>query len=75
MNKKYKPCKKCRKCYYGGPVNLWVDGKMLYSCDYYILTGKRRPCPAGPGCTAYNPRNKAERTDPNYLTRARKETN
>lgn len=75
MKPKFKTPAKCRKCFYSGPTNFIIDGKMLYSCDYFLITGKRRPCPAGPGCTVYSPRNKAERTDPNYLTRARKETN
>lgn len=25
--------------------------KIPTSCDYYIITGERRPCPAGKGCT------------------------
>lgn len=72
MDKKYKPCAKGRKCYYGGPVDISIDNKKLYSCDYFLITGKRRPCPAGPGCTVYSTKSRAHRTDPNYLTGARK---
>lgn len=72
---KYKPCKKCRKCYYGGPVNIgYGEVFPLYSCDYFILTGARRPCPAGADCTVYSPRSKTKRTAPNYTPETRRRT-
>lgn len=41
VDKKY-----CKGCYFfsGG-----FEGVRL--CNYYLMTGKRRPCPAGVGCT------------------------
>lgn len=41
VDKKY-----CNGCYFfsGG-----FEGVRL--CNYYLMTGKRRPCPAGVGCT------------------------
>lgn len=65
MAKKFKTPAKCYKCFYSGQTNFIVDGKMLYSCDYFILTGTRRPCPAGVACTVYSPRNRKDRTIPN----------
>ena len=36
----------CEKCiYYKG------TGSVLYACHYFLDTDKRRPCPAGKGCT------------------------
>lgn len=74
MENKFKTPAKCRKCYYSGPTNFKVDGKMLYSCDYFILTGARRPCPAGNACTVYSPRSKTKRTAPNYTPETRRRT-
>lgn len=45
-----KVCKKCQ---------FWsVNGKF---CDYYLINGlhHRRPCPAGPDCTAFAPRKRS----------------
>ena len=67
MNKKkYKPCAKCRKCYYGNQIDIVIDHQKLYSCDYLLLTGRRRPCPAGPGCVAFSAKSKAARMKPEY---------
>lgn len=41
-------CKK-NKCKYFERANGTA------SCGYLLATGKRRPCPAGPGCTALAP--------------------
>lgn len=65
MGTKFKTPTKCKKCFYSGPVNFIVDDKRLYSCDYLILTGARRPCPAGNTCTVYSPGNRKDRTTPN----------
>ena len=37
------PCKGC--FYYGGKTEY------VKSCNYYLITGKRRPCEAGGNCT------------------------
>lgn len=64
MDEEYKPCKRCRKCYYSGPVDIgWGKVYPLYSCDYLLITGHRRPCPAGDACTVYSPK-KAKRRAP-----------
>lgn len=65
MAKKFKTPAKCTKCFYAGPTELSIDGKKLYSCDYMILTGARRPCPAGNDCTVYSARSRKDRTIPN----------
>ena len=39
----------CRKCIYTAPV---ICPETRYkACDYIGVTGHRRPCPAGEGCT------------------------
>ena len=35
----------CATCFYHGKC-----GGMIY-CNFYFMTGQRRPCPAGDGCT------------------------
>lgn len=37
------PCKGC--CYYGGKAET------VKCCNYYLITGVRRPCDAGNACT------------------------
>lgn len=37
---------KCKSCIYQCRTNV-------NNCDYIVLTGRRRGCPPGPGCTAY----------------------
>lgn len=39
-------CSTCGDCYYVGHI-----GWKTYCCDYYLITGTRRPCPAGEDCT------------------------
>ena len=36
----------CKGCYYFGGKQEYVK-----SCNYYLITGTRRPCDAGAGCT------------------------
>lgn len=36
----------CKGCFYCGGKTEYVK-----SCNYYLITGKRRPCEAGEGCT------------------------
>lgn len=45
------PCvsKACKGCFY---LNRGGDA----SCDFYLLTGRRRGCPAGEGCKEYHPK-------------------
>ena len=71
MEKKFKPCAKCRRCFYSGPVNINIDNRKLYSCDYYLITGNRRPCPPGAACTVYNPDRKKNVRPPDYFTKER----
>lgn len=47
---------KCRRCRYSYLVDLGENGDMLRACVYIAKTGVRRPCPAGPGCTVWEPR-------------------
>ena len=35
----------CATCFYH-----WKCGRLI-GCKYYEMTGQRRPCPAGDGCT------------------------
>ena len=37
--------KKCKKCIYSGEV---LFGELC--CDYILITGKKRSCPAGNKC-------------------------
>ena len=38
----------CRRCIYLARIN----GQRSYKlCQYILMTGQRRPCPAGTGCT------------------------
>lgn len=46
----------CRPCIYAGRNQCT---KAPGTCDYYLLTGKRRPCPAGKGCTVRDTSKKA----------------
>ncbi len=41
---------KCWDCYY--------YGKNTFTCDFYLITGARRGCPAGNACTRFAPRGK-----------------
>lgn len=40
----------CATCHYHGKC----DGRIC--CDYLLMTGKIRPCPAGKGCTVKIPK-------------------
>lgn len=56
---------KCNKCLYSRPVDVGEDSEMLRACLYILIRGERRPCPAGAGCTVYEPVPKKER--PSWL--------
>ena len=45
---KEKKSKPCKNCIYRLPS--YMSG----NCNYYLVTGHRRPCPAE-GCTVYEP--------------------
>lgn len=46
---KQKMSKRCLKCF-------WYGGSYTHTCDYFLLAGQRRGCPAGDKCTRYKPR-------------------
>lgn len=47
------PCtKRCETCWYVGSLRTAVD-RGGNSCDYMLITGKLRGCPAGDQCTKY----------------------
>ena len=37
----------CKGCVFCG----YLNGQNLFVCNYFLATNKRRPCPAGSGCT------------------------
>ena len=45
-------CRSCGYCYIGLDMALCRSMPM---CEYLLQTGRRRPCPAGDGCTAFRP--------------------
>ena len=47
---------RCAGCRYSGWMDMGDDGRMLRGCVYILRRGTRRPCPAGEGCTAYEPK-------------------
>lgn len=51
--KKGNPCKGCM--YYGG----WTQE--VCCCNYFLITGKRRPCEMGAGCTVREDRKQVQR--------------
>ena len=53
MVEEVKTCSKyCDGCVYRGTINGGSGGFAYIYCAHIFLTGKRRPCPAGDGCTA-----------------------
>lgn len=60
MTGKEKPCKDCK---YKSMLGSGPAGEATYFCDYIGIEGKRRPCPAGDGCTAFKPEKKRRRPD------------
>ena len=48
--------KSCKNCIYSYNVT-----DTLIICDYLLKTNKRRPCPAGKGCTAKIKRKKGKK--------------
>ena len=52
-HKKNNPCEGCD--YYGGCA------KAVWCCNYYLITGERRQCPPGHGCTVRSASGKTKR--------------
>lgn len=50
--------KSCKNC-----VFSYMVCNQLYICDYFLKTNKRRPCPAGEGCTVKIKRKKGKAKD------------
>ena len=50
-------CRACGHCYIGFDMALC---RSLPACVYILDTGRRRPCPAGDGCTEFTPLSGAE---------------
>lgn len=45
--------KNCLGCAFQQAINGGARGSLGYLyCAYFLMTNKRRPCPAGDGCTA-----------------------
>ncbi len=44
----------CQGCSHYKPF-YWVAKRQQWYCDYINDTGKKRPCPPGPGCACYSP--------------------
>lgn len=40
---------RCRKCYYGSMAGSFN----MPTCDYILITGKKRPCHGGEECTVF----------------------
>ncbi len=53
---------KCNKCIYSCPVDVGEENEMMRACVYILVKYERRPCPAGAGCTVYEPRRRGERS-------------
>lgn len=45
----------CARCRFGIPVYMGDGEELLTACVYILRTGRRRPCPPGEGCVAYEP--------------------
>ena len=52
---------RCRECRYSAAVDVGLDCEMLTACLYILRRYERRPCPAGKGCTAFEPWRKEAR--------------
>lgn len=52
--KPQKMSKRCLSC-------NWYGGSYTHTCDYFLLAGQRRGCPAGDKCTRYKPRTTSRR--------------
>lgn len=46
LRRRAKPQNPCKGCYFFGG-----KAEAVKCCNYYLITGKRRPCDVGAGCT------------------------
>lgn len=44
---------RCKSCKFGFLACYGSHGPTGIGCNYILRMGKRRPCPAGDGCTEY----------------------
>lgn len=44
---------RCKSCKFGFLACYGSHGPTGIGCNYILRMGKRRPCPAGKGCTEY----------------------
>lgn len=58
MTGKEKPCKDCK---YKAMLGSGPAADMTYYCNYIGEKGKKRPCPPGKDCTAFEPEDKKKR--------------
>ena len=54
---------RCAGCRHSCLVDVGLEGEMLRACLYILQRGKKRPCPSGDGCTAYERRGEERRAD------------
>lgn len=45
----------CAGCRFASPVYMGDGEELMCACVYILRTGKRRPCPPGPGCLVREP--------------------
>lgn len=50
MGTKIKADPACRGCFYLGLTGMYE------TCDFFVITGRRRGCPGGKGCKEYHPK-------------------
>ena len=51
---------RCQSCAYSDRLAQAGQWKHFY-CNYFIATGKRRPCEAGDSCTVYKEKERAKK--------------
>lgn len=47
--------KRCAGCRYAVPIYMGDGDELMTACVYILRTGRRRPCPPGDGCRAFEP--------------------
>ena len=45
----------CGGCRFASPIYMGDGDELMTACVYILRTGRRRPGPAGEGCTVYEP--------------------
>lgn len=56
---------RCKRCIHSCLTDVYDGKTQMRACVYILDTGKRRPCPAGDKCTAFEPR---KDTKPQLIT-------